>query len=79
MVRAMSLEDVERRLTRVETVLEDVLNDMRDIIDDLADLREKVASLVGQSNTTLMLLKYVVTPLIIILGALVGVKIVFPT
>lgn len=39
------------------------------------DLLGKVNKLVGSADVTLLLLKFVITPLIIILGALVGVKI----
>ena len=53
--------------------------------DEIGELKEKVASLEAKvdmlihENTTLkMLLQYVVTPLLIIVGALVGVKIAIP-
>lgn len=44
----------------------------------LNTLEGKVDQLLGAQNTMSQLLKYVVTPLIIILGALVGIKIVLP-
>ena len=42
-------------------------------------LEEEIAVMLAQSGTTNTLIKYVILPLIIILGALVGVKVAFPT
>lgn len=41
-------------------------------------LEEKVAVLLSQNNLVLNILKYVVVPLIAVVGALAGVKIVAP-
>ena len=60
-----TLEDVEERVDKLETCT--------------STLEEKVNQLIGQNSTTLMILKYVVIPLLIIVGGLVGVKIAFPT
>ncbi len=58
----MSLEDIERRLEDIETSLK-VLN-------------FEVGKLLGAQKTTATLIKYVILPLVIILGGLVGIKIV---
>ena len=42
-------------------------------------LEEEIAVMLAQSGTTNTLIKYVILPLIVILGALVGVKVAFPT
>jgi len=44
----------------------------------VAALEAKVDMLVTQNKQLGMILKYVVTPLIIILGALIGVKLTLP-
>ena len=43
------------------------------------DLEREVAKLTGASSTTNTLIRFVILPLIVILGALVGVKIALPT
>jgi len=58
------MPDIEDRLDRIER--------------SINDLHLKVGELVGAQKTANMLIKYVVLPLIIILGALVGVKIMMP-
>ena len=42
-------------------------------------LEEEIAVMLAQSGTTTTLIRYVILPLIVILGALVGVKVAFPT
>ena len=62
----MSVED---RLDRIEKRL--------DRVDERLDaLNGEVSKLIGQSNTVQTLVKYVITPLIILLAALVGIKLV---
>jgi len=58
------MPDIEDRLDRIER--------------SINDLHLKVGELVGAQKTTNMIIKYIVFPLIIILGALVGVKIMMP-
>ncbi len=41
-------------------------------------LSEKVNKLLGQTGTVEMILKWVVLPLLVILGGLVGIKIAIP-
>jgi len=66
------MSDVNDRLDRIEQQL-DKFN------DEIKEVGTKLGELAGESRTMKMLLQYVVTPLIVILGALVGVKIVMPT
>ena len=59
------MDEVVRRLTALEAKVD--------------GLEEEIAVMLAQSGTTNTLIKYVILPLIIILGALVGVKVAFPT
>lgn len=43
------------------------------------DLEHKVDLLLGQTGSTNTLIKWVILPLIVILGGLVGIKIALPT
>lgn len=60
-----TLEDLEKRVDKVETCVD--------------KLQESINQLIGQANTIKLLLAWVVLPLIIIVGGLVGVKIAMPT
>ena len=44
----------------------------------LNDLEHKVDQLLGSQNTLTQLIKFVILPLIIIVGGLVGIKIAIP-
>ena len=59
------MDEVVRRLTALEGKVD--------------NLEAEIAVMLAQSGTTNTLIKYVILPLIIILGALVGVKVAFPT
>jgi len=48
------------------------------IEDDISQLRGQVEVLLNNANTTQLILKYVVVPLLTIVGALVGIKLTFP-
>jgi len=68
-----------------DPTLETLFNQIMDLKEEVSTLREKVASLeakiamlVNQNQQLSLILKYVVTPLIIILGALIGVKLTLP-
>jgi len=62
-----------------------IFNEMMNLKEEVSLLKERVAALeakvdmlVTQNKQLGMILKYVVTPLIIILGALIGVKLTLP-
>lgn len=57
--------DHENRITKLEAVCD--------------ELTIKINTILTSSNTTLTLIKWVILPLITILGALVGVKLALPT
>jgi len=58
------------------------IDDLKQKIDILEskvnELRGEVIAMKDSYNTTVVLIKYVITPMLFILGALVGVKIVLP-
>lgn len=65
--------------------LSNIFNELMKLKQEVSELKVKVASLEAkvdmlmQQNQQLnLILKYVVTPLIIILGALIGVKLTHP-
>lgn len=60
-------------------------HDILDLKEEVSSLKERVAALeakvdmlVTQNKQLSLILKYVVTPLIFILGALIGVKLTLP-
>ena len=56
-------------------------SDINEIKRDISKIYSKLSNIEGKLNsysTMSLLIKYVITPLIVILGALVGVKIVLP-
>jgi hypothetical protein len=59
-----TLEDLEKRLDKIETCY--------------AELYAIVNKLLGQSSSIEQILKWVVLPLLIIVGGLVGIKIAMP-
>ena len=55
-----------------------VFNELIDLKERVSALEAKVDMLVTQNKQLSLIMKYVVTPLIIILGALIGLKITLP-
>lgn len=62
----------------VEEDIRELRNHVSNIDKELGEIREALGTLKGSQETTVLILKWVVTPLIIILGALIGVDIVLP-
>jgi len=48
------------------------------IEDNISQLRGQIEILLNNANTTQLILKYVVVPLLMIVGALIGIKLTFP-
>jgi DNA-binding MltR family transcriptional regulator len=65
------LNDVYKKLEDCETAL-------GNLKVQVAVLETKLDALVSKSGGTDTIIKYVVTPLLVIVGALVGVKLVLP-
>jgi len=55
-----------------------LMNEIIDLKERVSALEAKVDMLVQQNKQLSLILKYVVTPLIMILGALIGLKITLP-
>jgi len=56
-----------------------LLNDkIHSIEDNISFLRGQIEILLNNANTTQLILKYVVVPLLMIVGALIGIKLTFP-
>jgi len=78
--------DNEKRANNFNSIsLTVIFNEMMDLKEEVSSLKERVAALeakvdmlVTQNKQLSLILKYVVTPLIVILGALIGVKITLP-
>jgi hypothetical protein len=83
------VKDHENRITVLEHTVEEVKTSVGTICNDFKEftkpggvfeqLQASVTKMSGSNDTLLTLVKYVVLPLIIIVGALVGVKIAWPT
>ena len=63
--------DVERELNKHE----ERLNIMERC---QLDLSNQIGQLIGKADSTLNLIKYVIFPLLVIVGALVGIKLAWP-
>jgi len=79
------LENIKRQVQSLQNqvnILQQNLalfNDkIHSIEDSISQLRGQVEILLNNANTTQLILKYVVVPLLAIVGALVGIKLTFP-
>jgi len=72
------MSNIEERVSKLEVEVENLKNDIHEIKESLGDIKMKVDVLVGQNSSIHTLVKWVIVPLIVILGALVGVKISLP-
>lgn len=79
------MDERERNNNSNPVSLSVIFNEMMDLKEEISTLKERVAALeakvdmlVAQNKQLSLILKYVVTPLIFILGALVGVKLTLP-
>ena len=55
-----------------------LLDKIHSIEDNISFLRGQIEILLNNANTTQLILKYVVVPLLTIVGALIGIKLTFP-
>jgi len=72
------VSDLETRVSILEREVNNIKDSMKDIKEKLEEISIKVDTLVGQSSTIQTLVKYVVLPLILILGAVIGLKVSLP-
>ncbi len=62
----------------IEAEIADIKNHLSELTQKIEGLEISVAKMVGSQGTVELLLKWVILPLIVILGGLVGIKIVMP-
>jgi len=72
------MSNIEERVSKLEVEVENLKNDIHEIKVSLGDIKKNVDVLIGQNSSIHTLVKWVIVPLILILGALVGVKISLP-
>ena len=72
------MDDLEKRISILEVKVKKMENDIHEIKESLLIIKHNVDVLMGQNSSIHTLVKWVIVPLIIILGALVGVKISLP-
>jgi len=72
------MSNIEERVSILEVEVENLKNDIHEIKESLGDIKKNVDVLIGQNSSIHTLVKWVIVPLILILGALVGVKISLP-
>ena len=81
----MSIEEEIKRindeLSLLSKLIEENKEEIKYVREELVELKTRVSKLEGkiimllnQNNTISLIIKYIVTPLLIILGALIGVK-----
>jgi len=58
--------------------LDDLKNEVKQLSEKVNQLDGKVTAMVDNNQTLITLIKYVITPLLIIVGGLVGIKLVLP-
>ena len=62
----------------MEDTMPDIETVLAEIRQELNDLHSQVGELLGGQQSLQILIKWVILPLIVIMGGLVGVKIVLP-
>jgi len=71
-------EDLNGQLEDIKRELNDLRHSIMDLIERVAKLEGKVSELTARNEVLIIIIKYVVTPLLIIVGGLVGIKLVMP-
>jgi len=61
-----------------QEAIRDLQGQVRSLGERVASLEGKVDVLIGSNSSLVLIIKWIVTPLLVIVGALVGVKIAFP-
>jgi hypothetical protein len=65
-------------LAKIYTTITDLSTRVNTLEQKVAELDVKIEILSNNNNTMVTLIKYVVTPLLVIVGALVGIKLTLP-
>ncbi|MEM3979979.1 MAG: hypothetical protein QXF79_01820 [Ignisphaera sp.] len=70
----MSNDDIIKLIN----IINDLTIRIQKLEQEVAELKGQVQVLAINANTTTMIIKYIVTPLLIIVGALIGIKLTIP-
>ena len=65
-------------LAKLYSIINDLNIRVNTLEQKVAELNGKLEVLINSNNNMIILIKYVITPLLIILGALVGIKLTIP-
>lgn len=65
-------------LAKIYSTMTDLSIRVNTLEQKVAELNGKIEILTNNNNTMVTLIKYVITPLLIIVGALVGIKLTLP-
>ena len=68
------IEALREELKELRQELNDLRHTVMNLSSDIAELKGRVHELSGRNQLLIILVKYVVTPLLLIVGALVGVQ-----
>ena len=71
--------EVEERLMRLELAVERMTVGHLSLTRDVIENTERLKLILSNTESLDKILKYVVTPLIAVIGALMGIGVVFPT
>lgn len=72
------LNELNDEMSKTKENVSELKNEIQELKSRVEKLEVKVALMLSYNHSLKLLLQYVVTPLLLILGALVGVKIVIP-
>jgi predicted nucleic acid-binding Zn-ribbon protein len=72
------IDNLKQQIDELRSEIKVINDELENIKTQIAFINGQVQILVSQNNTIQMILKYVVTPLLIILGGLIGIKLTFP-
>jgi len=72
------IDNLKQQIDELRSEVKVINDELGNIKTQIAFINGQVQILVSQNNTIQMILKYVVTPLLVILGGLIGIKLTFP-
>jgi len=72
------IDNLKQQIQSLQVEIKKINDELSSVKEQIAFINGQVQILVSQNNTIQMILKYVVTPLLIILGGLIGIKLTFP-
>jgi hypothetical protein len=73
------VEDLEERLLKVEIAVVELKACQNAVGAQVSSINEAIAAIKANYQIAELLVKWVVMPMIVILGGLVGIKVLFPS